>query len=259
MNEISERKGRKRDKKVVDIDITDLYLIFQYLQRTDKNNIRLVCKYFNNIITQIDKNFYVLKVDFGIENCLTLSVAIRSTLDLCIKIPSDTLSTLNSRETRNEFCERAAVNFVNQVNNRIISLDADCKSENFLTLIIPKLTRLKKIFLRNDQESSSFSNAKLLGDMIRNNHLTLEELYIIKAKLDQEYDIILPNLKNLYLEQVSGEKCLLSLLKCILNHSTNLKKLTLWQLEIQKSKYYIHNVYVTSSLRKYLYMDVEEC
>ena len=78
MNELSERKGRKRDKKVVDIDITDLYLIFQYLQRTDKNNIRLVCKYFNNIITQIDKKFYVLKVDLGIENCLTLSVAIRS-------------------------------------------------------------------------------------------------------------------------------------------------------------------------------------
>ena len=134
MNELSERTGRKRDKKVVDIDITDLYLIFQYLQRTDKNNIRLVCKYFNNIITQIDKNFYVLKVDFGIENCLTLSVAIRSTLDLCIKIPSDTLFTLR----------KTAVNFINQVNNRIISLDADCKSENFLTLIIPKLTRLKK-------------------------------------------------------------------------------------------------------------------
>ena len=198
----------------------------------------------------MDKHLYVLKVNLRIENCKLLSVAIRSTLDIFVKIPSDKLFKITSRRKGSEFFEAAAVDFISQVEKRIIWLEADCKSNTFLSLVASKLVRLKKICICSSRRKSTFTNSNLLSDLIRNSASTLEELNICTAKLDQDIKVNLPNLKILFLEKVVGEKFLLSILTSILKYSSNLESVTLWKIELQNVNYYLHNFQVTQNYRK---------
>ena len=155
------------------------------------------------------------------------------------------------QRTGSEFFEAAAVNFISQVHNRIIWVEADCKSEQFLNLVAPKLVRLKKITICDKRKNSIFTNSNLLLHLIMKKATTLEELNICKATMDQHLDVNLPNLKILNLECVSGEISLLSLLTSITNNSPNLGTVTLWKIYLQNRYYYLHNlpVYTKQSLQ----------
>ena len=230
--------------EILDLDTTDLYLIFKYLPRSDKNSIRLVCKHFNQIVTKTNKRSYVMNIELTAQNCQALSVATNSTLDLCVSLP--TYINFDLSKTESERYQKMAFDFINQMRNRIVGLKANHKAGEFINQISTKLTKLRTIHFVSDQTAR---NAAIILQPIRYNHLTLEVLKIHKARLDKYFDIPLPNLKELQLDGVSG--CQLPLIKSVLSHSTKLTTLWLLNFRLQDiSDTNFFNTNVTNNFRK---------
>jgi len=97
--------------RLADLDPTDLYQIFRYLPWSAKKSMRLVCKYFFEIITHHDKRFSVLKVDLTKEfHFIDLAFIRDSSLDVCVKIPSD--KELDKQKERYRDLEEDGIRFM---------------------------------------------------------------------------------------------------------------------------------------------------
>lgn len=91
MLDVEDPDNQEEDNSLglADLTPTDLYHIFQYLPWRSKKNMRLACKYFFEMITHHDKRFSVLKVDLSDNRFIDLDFLRASSLDICVKIPTD--------------------------------------------------------------------------------------------------------------------------------------------------------------------------
>ena len=250
-------------KGIQDLDSTDLYLIFQYLPWRARKRMRLVCRLYNQIITQMDKRFSVLTVDLSKGKFIDHHFLKSSSLDICVKLPidkdleeklkaaargmeiaevrknrpilfSEGTQKMRERGTRDMAWHGArlskVVNFIIEFKDRIVGVEAACRADLVLASIAIlglKLKKLKKIKLHNHHYSEM--NSELLSDIISNNAATIEVLNLYNAKLDV-IEVKLPNLKILHLEQVSGERGLASILNS--KSAPKLETVDLWNVHL---------------------------
>ena len=211
---------------LINLSPPDFSHVLKYLTKHDKRNVRLVCKYFLQLVTNSKQGLSLLKVDIWEKSSLFLTDyywLIKSNLDICLKLP------IEDQIAVDENLITDVTEFVNECHERIVYIEVIYGTPiDLVEQIMPKLTQLEHISV----VSSLKRNSKVFVNLIENNRnhlksLKLSDVTFENVKLDKEIDLL--NLKHLFLHCCSGNQVIQSLI----SFSTNLIKITLKDMNLK--------------------------
>lgn len=214
------------NRGLINLSPPDFSHILKYLTKQDKKNMRLVCKYFLQLVTNSKQGLSLLKVDIWEKSALFLTDyywLLKSNLDICLKLPIEDQIAIDEN-LRTEVTE-----FVHECHERIVNIEVIYGTPiDLVEQIMPKLTQLEHISV----VSSLKRNSKVFVNLIENNgnhlkSLKLSDVTLENIKLAKETALL--NLKHLFLHCCSGNQAIQSLI----SFSTNVIKLTLKDMNLK--------------------------